>query len=335
MRGDHRPRRRPGRGGGKEARGGRAEAHLLALHVRRARLDARVAVKLEVHREAGRRDPQHEHRREQCVPLPPIPDQPAERERERERNHQKRPVFDEVRERGRVLERMGRVRVRDPAAVRAQLLDRLLTRDRRPIDRLRRPLNGLRVGRTAQALHHALTRQQQRDRGRERQKNAGRDPREVDPEVADRRRPSPDQPTHQRNRDRYPDRGRNEVLHSQPHHLREMAHRRLARVVLPVRVRHKARRRVERQRRGHAGDVRRIQRQHTLHSLEQVQADNRHSAEREHRQRVHIPWLLPARIDARRAIQHPLDREKEAITRCGTAAEHARQVHTEQRRAHE
>ena len=118
---------------GEEPGGGGAEAHLLALHVRRAaqRLDARVAVELEARREADGGDPEHEHRREDRPALAPVADEAAEREGERERDREQRPDLDQVRERGRVLERVRRVRVRDPAAVRPELLDRLLARDRR------------------------------------------------------------------------------------------------------------------------------------------------------------------------------------------------------------
>ena len=98
--------------------GGGAEAHLLALHVGLARVDARVAVELEAGRKAYGRTPEDEHGREDRPPLAPVPDEPPERERQRERDREQRPVLDEVRERRGVLERMRGVRVRDPAAVR-------------------------------------------------------------------------------------------------------------------------------------------------------------------------------------------------------------------------
>ena len=50
----------------------------------------------------------------------------AEGVAERRRDHEDREHLEEVAERGRVLERMGRVDVEEPAAVGAQLLDRYL-----------------------------------------------------------------------------------------------------------------------------------------------------------------------------------------------------------------
>ena len=75
----------------------------------------------------------------------------------------------------------------EPAAVRPELLDRLLARDRRPVDRLRRALDGRRLGGPAEVLDDALADEDERDDDGERQEHAGRRPRQVDPEVPDRR----------------------------------------------------------------------------------------------------------------------------------------------------
>ena len=116
----------------KSADGGRAEAHLLALHVRRGR-----------RRRAGCRRPRTRSR------SPAEPSQSANIAAKIAQPCRWLPtsrpnayvsangisrsatISTQVREAGRVLERVRRVRVRDPAAVRAQLLDRLLARDRR------------------------------------------------------------------------------------------------------------------------------------------------------------------------------------------------------------
>ena len=74
---------------------------------------------------------------------------------------------------------------------------------------------------------------------------------------------------------------------------------------------------------------------HALHPLEQIQANHRDGAEREQRQRVHVPRLLAARVDTRHAIERPLDRQEEAVAGRGAAAEHARQIRAEQRRRHQ
>ena len=106
-------------------------------------------------------------------------------------------------------------------------------------------------------------------------------------------------PADERDRDRDPDRRRDEVLDGEPAHLREVAHRRLAAVVLPVRVGDEADGGVERERRRDAGDVGRVEEERALDALEQVEAEHRDGAEREHRARVAGPPLL-ARRDRRR-----------------------------------
>jgi hypothetical protein len=70
-------------------------------------------------------------------PLPLIADYATEGVGEGERDREQRPDLEEVRESGRILERVGGVRIDDPAAIRAELFDRLLARDRPAIDLLR------------------------------------------------------------------------------------------------------------------------------------------------------------------------------------------------------
>ncbi len=80
----------------------------------------------------------HGHRREERPALAAVLHQLAEREAERARDQQDREHLEEVRERRRVLERMGRVHVVEAAAVRAELLDRDLRGHRAERDLLRR-----------------------------------------------------------------------------------------------------------------------------------------------------------------------------------------------------
>ena len=79
---------------------------------------------------------------------------------------------------------------------------------------------------------------------------------------------APGQAADQGDGDRDADRGGDEVLDGEAGHLGEMAHRGLARVVLPVRVGEEAHRRVEGEEAGHALRVRRVQRQVLLDALE-------------------------------------------------------------------
>ena len=116
-----------------------AETDLLAFHVRRGRIDPWVAVELEAGGHEDRAGPEEEHRGEDRPPLALVADYPAERVGQREQDQQDREQLHEVREPRRVLERVRRVRVDDPAAVRPELLDRLLARDGPAVDLLRRP----------------------------------------------------------------------------------------------------------------------------------------------------------------------------------------------------
>ena len=205
------------------------------------RLELRVAGVLEMHGEAGGSGPDREHDREQHPALALVLDEAPVGVGERERDHQQDEDLEQVREAVRVLERVGGVGVVGPAAVLAQLLDRLLARDRAAGDRLGDALHGRGVGEAVEVLHDALAREHDRDDDRERQQHPDRAPREIDPEVADRRGAAADEAPDQRDGDGEADGGREEVLHGEPGHLGEVAHRQLAAVVLPVRVGDEAR----------------------------------------------------------------------------------------------
>ena len=153
--------------------------------------------------------------------------------------------LEEVREPVRVLERDGRVRVVEAAAVRAELLDRDLRGDRAARDRLMRALQRRRGRVTVERLRHALPDQQHGEHDRERQKDVDERPVEVAPEVPELvARPAGD-PADDGDQHRHADRRRDEVLHGEPGHLRQVRHRVLAAVELPVRVGDEARSRVD------------------------------------------------------------------------------------------
>ena len=96
--------------------------------------------------DAGRRDPEHEHRREHRPALLRVLRQLAERVGQRERDHEEEEDLEEVGEAVGVLERVGGVRVEEAAAVGAELLDRLLARDGTARDLLRRALHRVHRG---------------------------------------------------------------------------------------------------------------------------------------------------------------------------------------------
>ena len=128
---------RRGGGRGRPQRGVRdAEADLLAFHVAAGLRCAEPPDRRPAPSSAGlpacsaaiaptrQRHEDHEHRGQQRPALARVADHRAERVAERRRNQQDRQHLEEVRQRRRVLERMRRVDVEEPAAVGAELLDR-------------------------------------------------------------------------------------------------------------------------------------------------------------------------------------------------------------------
>ena len=183
------------------------------------------------------------HDRCERVALAAVADHLAERAGERERDHEEQGDLEQVRERIRVLERVGGVRVVEAAAVRSEFLDRLLRRDGTARDRLRaRPARWSTSRASLKFCTTPCETQHDRRDERDRQQDADRGSDEVRPEVADRLALDPREPADQRDRDRDADRRRHEVLHGEADHLHEVAHRRLTRVRLPVRVRRERRR---------------------------------------------------------------------------------------------
>ena len=201
---------------------------------------------------------------------------PAEGVRERERDQQEREDLEQVRERRRVLERVRRVGVEGAAAVRAELLDRLLARERPAGDRLRRrPASVSRLGEAVEALDHALAR---RARARARSTAAAgsasmprvRSTQKL-PIVSLRRRVMPRTSA---TATAMPTAAETKFCTARPAHLREVAHRRLAGVVLPVRVRDEADGGVEGERRRDARHAGRVEEERALDALEQVEAED-------------------------------------------------------------
>ena len=94
------------------------------------RCDRRIARLLGRDRADRQRHEDHQHRRQDRPALPRVADHHAERVAQRRRDQQDRQHFQEVGQRRRVLERMRRVDVEEPAAVGAELLDGDLRRRR-------------------------------------------------------------------------------------------------------------------------------------------------------------------------------------------------------------
>ena len=133
-----------------------------------------------------------------------------------------------------ILKRMRGVDVEEPAAVGAELLDDDLRRGRPNGDMLLRHGLSVRIRcRLKQRnrlvrpkrLHDALRHQQQGPNQRQRQQDVERAAGQIDPEIADRLRRSPRESANQRHQHRHARRRRNEVLHGQPEHLRQITQR--------------------------------------------------------------------------------------------------------------
>ena len=233
---------------------------------------------------------------------------PAEHHDLRERDQQDREHLEEVRERRRVLERDGRVRVVVAAAVRPQLLDRDHRRHGAARDRLVRALERRRGDVPVEGLRHSLPDQDHREDDRERQQDVDDRAVEVAPEVAEAdTSAAAGDAANDRCDDSQSDAGGDELLHRQPRHLAEVRHRRLAGVVLPVRVRDEARRRVERHRPGHGRQVIGIEEQMPLQPQQPVEEDAESNREDDHRPPVLLPVLVGGRVAPEQAEEAALD----------------------------
>ena len=121
-----------------------------------------------------RDDEERRHGREDRVALLVAADHPAEGARQRERDREHEHDLEEVRPGRRVLERMRGVRVEESAAVRAELLDRLLRGDRAAGQVLRVAGERRDLGEAVEVLHDAADDQHDRADDRERQQQPER-----------------------------------------------------------------------------------------------------------------------------------------------------------------
>jgi hypothetical protein len=133
-------------------------------------------------------------------------------------------------------------------------------------------------------------------------------PRDVDPEIAESRRPRAGEAAHEGHGDGEADGRGDEVLHGEPHELHRVADRHLGGVALPIRVRDEADRGVERERLLHGREAERVG-QHELEALHEVDGDDADRAECEHAPQVHPPTLLDSGVDADEAVDEALGGE--------------------------
>ena len=142
-------------------------------------------------------------------------------------------------------------------------------------------------------------------------------------------------PADQRDRDRDPDAGRQEVLHGEPGHLAEVAHRRLAGVVLPVRVGHERRGRVE----GHVPrrrvellwvEAREVPQR--LRTQDDVQQQPPREREDDHASRIGLPVLTLVGVDPQDPVKQSLRGSEQRVEQRALACVDGGHVATERQR---
>ncbi len=185
------------------------------------------------------------------------------------------------------------------------------------------------IGIGGEVLRRAARDQHQADDDGDRQQDVDDAAGQIDPEVAERLRRTSGKAADQHDGQHDAGRRRDEVVHRQRHHLREVAHRRLGHVGLPVGVGHEADRRVEREVWRHRVLAGRIQRQHILQALDRIHQNEAGEAERQHRDGVGHPVLLVVLADAADLVDADLERTHDGAQERALAVEHARHVAAE------
>ena len=154
--------------------------------VRPSALKRVVAVRFGPVADGDAGDEQHAHHGKDRPALALVADHAAEHVGERRADREDRDHLHEVRQRGRVLERMRGVGVEEAAAIGAEHLDRDLRGDRADRDGLLGAFERGRIDIGAERLRHALPDQEQRVDDADRQQDVERAAGDIDPEIADR-----------------------------------------------------------------------------------------------------------------------------------------------------
>ena len=238
-----------GRRGEKRAHRG-AETNFLAFHIAARGIDAdrcqqRIAVRFGPIGDANAGDEHNAHGDRDRSSLPEIENRASKCEHGREGDNEDGPYLEHVGEGVGVFERMRGIGVKEAAAICAKLLDRLLARHWANGYDLLGSLKRRRFDRASECLRSSERDERKSDDDRQRQQYVERRAREIDPEIADGRRFRASEATHQRKGHGETSRCGDEIVNSEPKHLDEMTHCRLAAVVLPVGVGDEAHRRVE------------------------------------------------------------------------------------------
>ena len=121
---------------------------------------------------------------------------------------------------------------------------------------------------------------------------------DIDPEIADRLRRGAREAADEHDRQHDAGRRRQEVLVREAEHLREVRHRALAAVVLPVGVGDEADRGIEGEIGRHGRLLGRVERQRRLQTHHDVEDEKAADVEQQHGDRVGEPTLLALLVDA-------------------------------------
>ncbi len=275
---------------------------------------------------------QQAHRGEDRPALALVADHAAQHIGQCRADREDRDQLDEIGQRVRVLVGMRRVGVQEAAAIGAEDLDRFLRGDRALRDRLLGAFERRRVDIGAEILRHALPHVEQRDHHRERQQDVERAAGQIDPEIADRLGLAPHKAADQRQCQSDAGRRRDEIVHRQPSHLHQIAHRGFRHVGLPVGVGDEADRGVEGEALLDPGLALRIERQIPLQPLQRVERHEADDAEQQHRHCIGQPVLLLVLVDAAAPIDRALDRPQHRPQECPLAGEDACHVAAERPR---
>ena len=160
-------------------------------------------------------------------------------------------------------------------------------------------------------LDDTLRHQRHREHDRQRQEHMHDAANEIDPEIADCPGGRAGEPADQRYQDGHPHRRRHEVLHRESQHLRAVAHRRLAAVALPVRVRHETDGGVERRIDRYRRQTRGIERQEVLESLDEKGREKARDAEGDRGCGVAVPGHFVGGVGACDPVDAPLERPEQ------------------------
>ena len=242
-------------------------------------------------------------------------------------------------ERSRILKWMGTVGIEEAAAIRAPFLNDLLRSNRPLRDRLGR--DGVHYRLTVcvhnwfavcadtlyllrfdqfhgviglQILHDTLRHEQQSADNTKWQQYPEAGAHHVDPEVANGLHLAARNAANKGNGECDSNRRGNEVVIGEAGHLGEVAHRGLAGIGLPVRIRGKRRSGIECHMLGRdCRQMLRIEGQHALHALEEIQKQHGNRTEQQHGGRIFRPAHFVLFIDAGESIEQAFDRPQHGI----------------------